>query len=199
VLDDLAIGHPHDVDDVNLDFASGWLDALEWPQMCSSENLARNDFVALDDLVQDCGVEVWKGGAETIELLMHTLCTGRDPRWQVVVDHVGIQVLGESRLTAPGLVLIHKPPHDIFGLHGASPHVCCRCEQRRPAREMAHRQNYQRFLREQVVLHAVQRGRGSTRDADTRVNVLHVVLGGASRNDQPLGDLTIGEATRHEP
>src|SRR5258708_13190619 len=32
VLDDLAVGNPHDVNDVNLALASGWLDALEWPQ-----------------------------------------------------------------------------------------------------------------------------------------------------------------------
>jgi hypothetical protein len=42
VLDDLPIGHPHDVNDVNFDLASGWCDALKRSQMVPLKTLRVN-------------------------------------------------------------------------------------------------------------------------------------------------------------
>jgi len=54
-------------------------------------------------------------------------------------------------------------------------------------------------LRQQVVLHGEERRGGTTRDADAGVDVLHVVLGGASRDHQAIGDLRVAQAACDEP
>jgi len=49
-----------------------------------------------------------------------------------------------------------------------------------------------------LVLHRPESGGGSGRDADLRVDVLDVVVGGLGRDHEPVGDLAGREATRGE-
>src|SRR5690349_11335475 len=51
---------------------------------------------------------------------------------------------------------------------------------------------------QQVVLHGEQRGSCAARDADLRVDVLHVALGGAARDHELAGDLRVRQAACHE-
>ena len=58
VLDDLSVGDPHHVDDVNFDFASGWCDALKLSQMGTRITSARLPLVNFEHApVPDVGQE----------------------------------------------------------------------------------------------------------------------------------------------
>ena len=61
------------------------------------------------------------------------------------------------------------------------------------------RSTYLRGLGDEVVLVREEREPRPAGDADLRVDVLHVVLGGAARDHQPLGDLRVRAAGRDQP
>jgi hypothetical protein len=85
--------------------------------MRAVEDLARDDSVALGDLVQDRGAEVWERGAETVELSTDALSTRRNPGRPAVVYDVGVHQLVQGSLVGCALVFLDEAADYISGLH----------------------------------------------------------------------------------
>ena len=130
------------------------------------EDLARDDLVALGDLVEDRRPEAGERGAEAVELLADALGARGDPGRAAVVDaRRGAMSSSNARSSAAGLVLVDEAADDVLGLHGgssvgrwATPGGSAR-RRRRASVDLPV------LRREQVVLHREQRGgrRGWTR------------------------------------
>jgi hypothetical protein len=131
VLDDLPALDADDVDHLDLHLAAGRRDAHELAAVRVVEDLARDDLVALGDLVVDHRMEVGEGRAERLELLAHAVGPLGDAGRPAAIDDVGVQELGEALLLGGGLVLVDEAPDDpLVGLCVHGPRIACA---RRPA------------------------------------------------------------------
>jgi hypothetical protein len=101
VLDDPAVLHADDVDDVDLDLGAGRLEALERSGVRAGEDLAGDDLVAVRELVEYRRPEAGERGAEGVELLADACGAGLDPGGRLWSRTSGWMSSANARSSAP--------------------------------------------------------------------------------------------------
>jgi hypothetical protein len=124
MLDDLAVAHPHDVDELPLDAIARWRQSPQLPGVRATERLACRDQIPLGELLVDihCGVReaLQQHAVEPLEASGRAAgrIRNRPPSRLVMVDELGMEDLIGVREIVLVLAHLYEAGHDPLVLVG---------------------------------------------------------------------------------